>query len=216
MSIQHEEEIWKDIPEFEGLYQASNLGRIKSLDRYDSIGRFRPSTIRVLFEQNSGYLSLVLNKNGIKYPKTVHKMVYEAFNGVVNDSNLDVAHEDGNKYNCSISNLKLKTKSENSQDKRKHGTQNYQWKTHCDFGHVFEDWNLINFKKNIRKCLACSRARSWARSHEVKNVADLADLCYKHKMTVNNLIENGFYQDICHLKIRKAGSGKQRKVVYTV
>lgn len=73
-----EKEIWKDIKGYEGLYQVSNLGRVRSMDRYDSLKHFRKG--RILKQQLfRGYLYVGLSKNGkVKYCR-VHRLVAEAF-----------------------------------------------------------------------------------------------------------------------------------------
>ena len=68
-----EEEIWKDIEGYEGLYQVSNLGNIKSLPRKGTKGGILPQ-----YERN-GYYRVALNKNGKQSWKTVSRLVAEAF-----------------------------------------------------------------------------------------------------------------------------------------
>ena len=75
-------EIWKDISGFEGLYQISNLGRIKSLPRYKQLyGKkvFVPECIRKFGYDKDGYYIIPLNKNGKKYMRRVHRLVAQAF-----------------------------------------------------------------------------------------------------------------------------------------
>lgn len=91
------EEIWKDIPEFEGLYQISNLGNVRSLysGSYHIISQFSIP---------SGYMYVSLHKAGKKINRSVHRLVAKAF--IDNPCNLkDVNHIDGNKQNNVVSNL---------------------------------------------------------------------------------------------------------------
>lgn len=98
-------EIWKDIPEYEGLYQASNLGRIKSLFRYKKV--------LTTFKQPNGYLSVTLYKNGNEYFKLVHRLVATSF--IPNPSKKPaVNHRDECKSNNSVKNLEWVTNKENS------------------------------------------------------------------------------------------------------
>lgn len=87
-------EIWKDIRDYEGLYQASNWGRIRSLDRYEVVGkakRFRKGKILKAVKTKRGYLKVGLCKAGKMKQFLVHRLVYETFNGVIPEG-MDVNH----------------------------------------------------------------------------------------------------------------------------
>ena len=102
-------EIWKDIKDYEGLYQVSNLGRVK-----------RITTGRVLkpLKHANGYLMVKLSKNSIVYTKTVHRLVAEAF--IPNpEHKSEINHIDENKTNNTVSNLEWMTRKENIN----HGTR---------------------------------------------------------------------------------------------
>lgn len=113
------EEIWKDIKDFEGIYQISNLGRIKRLAKriynegligkkyFDSKERIlKPSTI------SKGYKGITLTKDKKRYSKKVHRLVAETF--IPNPENKpQVNHIDCNKENNRIDNLEWCTNSEN-------------------------------------------------------------------------------------------------------
>ena len=77
------EELWKDIPGFEGWYQASNIGRIRSLDRYvnyKSNGQaIRKGKILSPKTSNKGYKEVTLIRNGQCFCKRVHQLVALAF-----------------------------------------------------------------------------------------------------------------------------------------
>lgn len=104
-------EIWKDIPNYEGFYQASNLGRIKSLERIDAIGRKRKE--RILKPRlGCGYYRVVLYKNSIVKAYLVHRLVWIAFNGQIPE-NMQVNHLDERPINNALSNLNLMTPKEN-------------------------------------------------------------------------------------------------------
>lgn len=96
------EEKWKDIIGFEGLYQISNLGRIKSL--YKNI-------IRKPQEGKNGYLFFTVHKNKKIYNMSVHREVAKHF--LEYKENMEVNHIDGNKKNNIVTNLEWVTKSEN-------------------------------------------------------------------------------------------------------
>lgn len=103
-----EQEEWRDIKGFEGLYQVSSMGNVKSLER-----QVRANTcgIRTLREKilsdcmnKSGYNLVVLCKNGKRINKMIHRLVAEAF--IPNPNNgSEVNHKDENKSNNCVSNL---------------------------------------------------------------------------------------------------------------
>lgn len=115
-------EEWKDIAGYEDLYQVSNYGRVKSLDR---ISAYRSrKTKGVLLKQSTrkdGYLLVSLWKNGCHYNGLVHQLVARAFKGPRPDG-LQVCHEDGVQSNCAASNFRYDTPIGNNRDKRRHGT----------------------------------------------------------------------------------------------
>ena len=97
-------EIWKDIEGYEGLYQVSNKGRIKSLNRIDSRGHKVNEKILSSKPNNKGYLRVHLYKNGKRKPFSVHRLVAIAF--IPNPNNLlEVNHKDENKENNTVDNL---------------------------------------------------------------------------------------------------------------
>lgn len=104
------QEIWKDITEYEGYYQVSNLGNVKSLTRY--IKRKSNYTGDMILKgkmlsQNkldSGYRMVHLSKNGVTKPYLVHRLVAQAF--IPNPKGLPIInHKDENKSNNCLSNL---------------------------------------------------------------------------------------------------------------
>lgn len=112
------EEIWKNIKEYENMYQCSNLGNIRTLDRYvyskdGSRKHFRKGTLLKTIKNKNGYLQVGLNKNGCRKMKYIHRIVAETF--LNNPNYLKVVnHKDGNKTNNKIQNLEWCTLSENS------------------------------------------------------------------------------------------------------
>ena len=106
------EEIWKDINGFEGLYQISNLGRVKSLERYSIQKHLIEEKILNISHSQAGYVDVSLYKDGKRIHKKPHRLVAEAF--IPNPNNLpEVDHIDTNKDNNRIDNLRWCTHSEN-------------------------------------------------------------------------------------------------------
>lgn len=110
-----EQEIWKDIPKCVGVYQASNLGRIKSLARWVWSPRFKKHVLRkerILTPHiHHGYerVTLAWLKRGTDF--SVHRLVMAAFHG---ESDLTVDHIDGDKRNNRLENLRYVRFAENS------------------------------------------------------------------------------------------------------
>lgn len=128
------EEVWRDIPGYEGAYQVSTLGRVRSLDRVVSRVNKDGSVIqqqlkgRVLRQTNNHrvpYLTVTLSP-GWKSAR-VHKIVAAAFLGDCPDG-MEICHIDGNCFNNSVANLRYGTHEENVADMVKHGTRQRQCK----------------------------------------------------------------------------------------
>ena len=109
------QEIWIDIEGYEGLYQVSNLGNIRSLN-YNRTGKTR--TLKTCIKKD--YVVINLCKNNMKKNYQVHRLVAQAF--IPNCENkTEVNHIDGNKENNAVDNLEWATRSENMQHAFKNG-----------------------------------------------------------------------------------------------
>ena len=109
-----EEEEWKDIEGYEGLYQVSNTGKIKSLDRVFPIkikGRVL-KTFNSAVTKNGGYPTVTLSVHGKKRKIMVHRAVAIAFLGE-SKNKPQVNHINGKKYDNKVENLEWVTPSEN-------------------------------------------------------------------------------------------------------
>ena len=112
-------EIWKDIKGFEGHYQVSNLGRVKSLEwtYYSGQGHYakkvQPEKIlSQKISKRTGYCIVLLYGDKRHY-RTVHRLVAETFLPEVKGKDI-VNHKDGNKQNNNVENLEWSTYSENT------------------------------------------------------------------------------------------------------
>jgi len=105
-------EEWRDAKGYEGYYQVSNLGRVKSLDRYISYtkkkARFYPSKILVEMVNSSKYPFVNLYKKNSHKTTEIHKIVWDAFGDEPSDGRrLQIDHIDNDKTNNHINNLRL-------------------------------------------------------------------------------------------------------------
>lgn len=123
------EEIWKDVKGFEGSYQASSLGRVKSF----KLGREALKTLRV---DKDGYYQTTLHLNGKRYFYKVHQIVAMAFHGHVPNGNVSVInHKDFDRKNNKPDNLEIVTSRENSNRKHLKSTSKYtgvSWNKKCN------------------------------------------------------------------------------------
>ena len=116
MALRYAPEVYVDIPGYEGYYQVSSHGKVRSLDRVikEKTGKTQTIKGRVLKQRINpgGYYYIGLGKNGIKATFAIHQLVAQAF--IPNpDSKPTVNHIDGNKLNNSLANLEWATYSEN-------------------------------------------------------------------------------------------------------
>lgn len=118
-------ERWLPVPGFEGLYEVSDLGRIKSLARVVVYRNGRQESVTEKIRKTPlvcGYSSLFLSKGGTKTFFYVHILVALVFIGRRPEGE-EVAHWDGDRSNPSLSNLRYATPVENDADKIAHGTR---------------------------------------------------------------------------------------------
>lgn len=100
-------EEWRDVLNFEGLYLISNLGNVKSVERFkrnNSGTQFVNERLLSLTPDKDGYLRVCLSKDGLHYVKSVHRLVAEAF--IPNTNNLPVVnHKNEDKQDNRVENL---------------------------------------------------------------------------------------------------------------
>lgn len=119
-------ELWKDILGFEGFYQASDLGRVRSVNRTIShlkdsrVRHLKGRILRVKIDGN-GRQSVILSKYGHHTTRRVHRLILEAFVGPC-PLGYECCHNDGNASNNNLTNLRWDTKHSNEHDKKLHST----------------------------------------------------------------------------------------------
>lgn len=124
------EEIWRAIPGYEGLYEASSLGRVRSIDRVVSTFSARGGK-RVPLRRSGkviaqslgphGYALACLSKDGRSRTRRVNRLICAAFYGDM-PSKIHACHCDGDKNNNRSENLRWDTAQANQADRIRHGT----------------------------------------------------------------------------------------------
>lgn len=118
-------EAWRPVLGFEGHYEVSNFGNVRSLSR--SITR-RDGRKRTYFAQSmlakvrDGYYLLFLRKQAVSYSRLVHRLVLEAFVGPC-PPGMECRHLNGNRLDNRLENLRWGTPEENRADQLLHGTR---------------------------------------------------------------------------------------------
>ena len=113
MSKDADNEVWKDVKGYEGLYQISNFGRVKSLDRSVMLrGNFYKLKSKILKQTDNGcgYLIVSFSKNNKQTKKYIHRLVAENF---LKNKKQEVNHKNGIKKDNNLKNLEWVTRSEN-------------------------------------------------------------------------------------------------------
>lgn len=118
-------EVWRPVVGYEGFYEVSNLGRVRSLDHSDALGRFRPGRIRgtPVDVAGAGYRYVSLSRHGEVAKANVHVLVMEAFIGPRPTPGHECCHGDGDRTNAALDNLRWDTAVANHADRWKHGTE---------------------------------------------------------------------------------------------
>lgn len=158
-------ENWLPVVGWEGYYEVSDMGRVRSVDRtiIRSDGKVRRWSGRVLAAGTNrhGYPLVALSRSGKPQSKKVHRLVLEAFVGPCPDG-MEACHHDGDRANAELVNLRWDTPSANAFDRIRHGTHSQANQTHCIHGHPFDEMNtkVIPSRPTARYCRTCHRERS--------------------------------------------------------
>lgn len=185
---------WKPIAGYEGIYEVSDQGQVRSLDRIVVMrnGRRRPTPGVVLRPEKRGgtgeHLSISLSKGGRAVPAGIHVLVLSTFVPQT-DPELIVCHDNGNPADNRLSNLYWGTRQDNGNDMKRHGTDWHFNKTHCPRRHLYDGPNLWRTYNDVkggrnpaRGCRACTKAlqRIYYAKKTGKPVPDLKVLSDKY------------------------------------
>jgi hypothetical protein len=170
----NEIEIWKDIPNYEGMYQVSNFGRVKSLPKEWSSGvnTLRKHNGKILkpVVNSAGYLILGLYKNEIRKTFQIHQLVAITFlNHMPNGRKIVVDHINANKLDNNIKNLQILTFRENlSKDKK--GSSKYTGVYWCNKSKKWISKIMINGKSKYLGSFKCELKASLVYQNKLKQL----------------------------------------------
>lgn len=146
-----EEEIWRDIKGFEGKYQISNLGNIKSLN-YMRTGKEKLLKKGI---NGRGYYFVNVTKNNKYKNLLMHQEVAKAFIKNEDSKKTDINHKDGNKLNNNVSNLEWCTRSENILHAYKNGLAKspvgHTYKKRCEMAIKYIHEHQLVFELSSKK-----------------------------------------------------------------
>lgn len=177
-------ETWRTAVGWEGYYEVSDQGRVRSLDR-TVVARNRQIRLRGQLRKTSTgrpYPMVVLSRPGVRTTESVHALVLTAFVGPRPEGN-EACHGIGGPTDNRLSNLRWDTLHENNLDKVRHGTHQHSpaRQTCCKRGHLLLAPNLCtgDLSRGWRKCLSCHNARGRVSRTGVGSVDRLADAYYR-------------------------------------
>lgn len=160
-------EKWLPIPGWEGLYEVSDHGRVRSLPRVRNT-RWGPRLMgktRLLKQSSTrtpGYFTVPLTRNAATKVHLVHRLVAMAWLPAPEPDQSLCRHLDDNPLNNHASNLAWGTASDNMRDAVRNGGNHNTRKTHCPKGHPYSGKNLAFQREGNwgRKCRACARDKA--------------------------------------------------------
>ena len=194
-------ELWKPIDGYNGLYEVSNFGNVRSIDRYieskDGWTSLKRGCQLKPIDNGAGYKYVALWDKGRQTKFYVHRLVAVAFLGSPPSNEHQVAHFDGDRSNNTLSNLRWATVAENESDKIRHGTYGISRpKALCKRGHPLEGKN-VNIYSGKRTCRACSLMLNYMSRRESTNEEEMKRISDDY-LTMITGDEKVFYQPTCH------------------
>jgi hypothetical protein len=165
-------ERWLPVVGYEGLYEVSDFGLIRSIPRFVRYGT-RGHTVRGrILAQTSmqgGYFGVNLSRDGHAVVRSVGVLVLTAFVGP-KPPGLECCHFNDRQSDNSLTNLRWDTRSANAQDNVRNGNHPNARKTHCPRNHAYTPENTI-VRRGRRHCRACKRELDRRRGHPERNKA---------------------------------------------
>lgn len=167
-------EQWRPIPGYEGFYEVSDHGRVRSVDRVVTAidGRSMRYSGKMLSGKvdKHGRHMVALSRPGHRTrTPLIHRLVLEAFVGP-RPEGMECCHWDDDKTNNHLSNLRWDTKKANARDALRNGRNSNAAKTHCPAGHPYDDVNTFQSERG-RDCRECGRESRNRRYREAREAA---------------------------------------------
>lgn len=182
-------EEWRAVPGYEGAYEVSNLGAVRSLDRVTDRGRRWKGRAMTPSPMRNGYLIVTLWKDGKQKSPLVHRLVLAAFVGPAPDG-CESLHANGARDDNRLANLSWGTHAQNQADQLAHGTHAHASRTQCPAGHPYDDTNTYVYpgERTHRACRLCRaenlrrwKSRNPERAREIGAAAQRRYLARKKK-----------------------------------
>jgi len=170
-------EIWKDVKDYEGFYQVSDLGRVKSLTRYIKRSRggeqiLRGKILTIYDNEKYNYYSVGLSKNGVQKTHSIHSLVAKSFLIKPDFYSVVIDHINNNSKDNRIENLRYCTQRENLNN------MSIETKT----GYVGVSINPPNYKKRYRARIRINEKMKELGSYETAKEAGQAYFNEKYKI----------------------------------
>lgn len=159
-------EEWRPIVGYEGYYEVSDHGRVRSVDRLvkgphgDAVWRLQGRPMKQRPWSKKGYMCVKLTRENKDKRHAVHRLVLAAFVGPCPEG-YEACHNNHVKHDNRLSNLRWDTKSANMQDNLRAGVHNQLRKAECPQGHAYDAANTYRRKSDgARCCRLCARDRA--------------------------------------------------------
>lgn len=158
-------ERWLPVLGWEGFYEVSDRGRVRSLDRKREHGTGHKAKVKgqpiTLILDSRGSPTVRFSRGGKKHVRFVHRLVLEAFVGPCPEG-MECCHDNDVPGDNRLENLSWGTKSKNRLDAVRNGKHNMARRDRCKWGHLFAGDNVRIYRGRTRFCVSCGRAREAA------------------------------------------------------